>query len=262
MANRINTYGLKFGQCNICGSHGRLTEDHTPPKACLRPTKIVLKHIGQLLSSEEPREKGRMLQNGVKYRTLCPRCNNTLLGSKYDPAFISFVNQIGKILKNPLYLPNTLQIQAQPQAVMRAVLGHISAQGVDRYLKGPHTESMRDYFLDVTKPLPLGIRIFYWAYPHRPFLLIRDAAYLDITNHQTFGFWLLKFFPVAFLVTWDLPDHLTSVGHSLDKWRNSSFTDFANLPLTLRPLVSARWPEAPSDNHVLLYANEAVFANG
>ena len=83
----------------------------------------------------------------MKYRTLCHRCNNSLLGARYDPPFIAFVNEISLLLKSSIYLPSTLSIQGQPQAILRSLLGHIAAQGVNRYLKGPLTEPMRDYIL-------------------------------------------------------------------------------------------------------------------
>ncbi len=30
---RLNTRGPQYGKCNICGEEGKLTDDHTPPKA-------------------------------------------------------------------------------------------------------------------------------------------------------------------------------------------------------------------------------------
>lgn len=256
----ISTRGPKNGQCNMCGDIGPLTEDHTPPKGCLKPTQVELLHIVSLLSDEPTKTKGRFSQNGVKYRTLCHRCNNNLLGTKYDPAFITFVNNVGSLLRSSLHLPNTIIIQAQPQAILRSLIGHVSAQGVDRYQKGPLTEPLRDYFLDTSKPLPSDIRIFYWAYPHRPHVMARDAAYLDIPSGHSFAIWLLKFFPIAFLVVWGEPKGLHYPIHGFDLWHNCPFDTLVDLPVTLRPIPPQFWPEAPSDQSVLLYGQEAIFA--
>jgi hypothetical protein len=87
---KIATRGSKTGICNICGMHGKLTEDHTPPKGSIKIGQVELQHIVNYLSNEKPASKGRLLQNGVKYRTLCSSCNNTYLGAKYDPAVIEF----------------------------------------------------------------------------------------------------------------------------------------------------------------------------
>lgn len=246
----------------MCGEIGPLTEDHTPPKGCLKPTQVELHHIARLLSADPAKEKGRFSQNGVKYRTLCHRCNNNLLGAKYDPAFISFVNRVGTLLRSSLHLPNTITIQGQPQAILRSLIGHISAQGVSRYLKGPLTEPLRDYFLDNSKPLPVGLSVSYWAYPHRPHVMARDAAYLDIPSGHSVVIWLLKFFPIAFLVVWGESKGMHYPVHSLDPWRDSPFETLVDLPVTIRPLPPQFWPEAPTNQSVLVYGQEAIYAKG
>lgn len=262
MPKLVTTKGAQEGPCNICGDIGKLTEDHTPPKGCLKPAKVELNHIVRLLSDDHSKAKGLVSQNGVKYRTLCSRCNNTLLGTKYDPAFISFVNGVGTHLRSTLHLPSTIRVQAQPQAILRALLGHISAQGVNRYLKGPLTEPLRDYFLDNSKPLPLGIQVFYWAYPFPSHVMFRDAAYIDIPSGESFGIWLLKFFPIAFLIVWGEPRGLQYPIQRLDHWRDCPFQTQVDLSVSLRPIPPQYWPEAPSERSMILYGLEAVSVNG
>ena len=79
-----------------------------------------------------------------------------------------------------LHLPPVINVRRKPQAILRTIVGHISAQGVNRYLKGPLTEKVRDYLLDTSKPFPSGLHAYYWAYPYKPHVMFRDAAYLDI----------------------------------------------------------------------------------
>lgn len=256
----IRTFGPKTGTCNICGEYGTLTEDHTPPKGCHRPTQVEIQHLSYLLSGTSNPPKGRRSQNGVKYRTLCHRCNNTLLGSRYDPPFIEFVNAVALHLRSPITLPPTVTIPGKPQSIVRSLLGHISAQGVDRYLKGPLTEAVRDYFLDDSLPLPSGIRVFYWAYPHRVHVMFRDAAYTHLSSGQPFAFWLLKFFPIAFLVAWDEPVGLTYPIHDLERWRSAPINLVADLPLSLSNIPPLFWPEAPTEGSILIYGQEAIHA--
>ncbi len=80
------TRGAKSGTCNICGVDGPLTEDHTPPKGCVRPTAMELQHVTHRIDAGKAIKT--KAQDGVKYRTLCARCNNTLLGGRYDPVLI------------------------------------------------------------------------------------------------------------------------------------------------------------------------------
>lgn len=260
MARLIETRGPKRGQCNICGAIGDLTEDHTPPKGCLRPTRVEMLHIWQRLSNtENVSTKGRLSQNGVKFRTICGRCNSTMLGARYDPSLISFVNAVAQVLRTSLTLPPMLLIRAQPQAILRSLFGHLSAQGVHRYLKGPLTEPMRDYFLNTEKPLPLGVRAYYWAHPHQQHVMMRDASYLDIPRHTPFVFWLLKFFPVAFMLAWDEPAWLPDSVLSFERWRDVPFDSEVDMPIRTHEFPHVFWPEAPTEQSLILCGEQAMF---
>lgn len=256
----VATRGPKHGKCNICGESGVLTEDHTPPKGCIRPTQVELRHVIEVLSATPSKEKARLSQNGVKYRTLCGRCNNSLLGHLYDPAMIELVNKVATILRSPILLPNPLAVSCQPQALIRSVIGHIAAQGVDRYRKGLHTEAIRDYLLDHSLPLPEGLKIFYWLYPWRVQILVRDAVYMDLHKDKQFLFWIMKFFPMAFMVVFDeIPDFSFQV-QNLDPCRQLPFTTRVDLPILLHPIPPLEWPEAPTEASTLLYGREAITA--
>lgn len=255
--NLVETRGPKSGQCNLCGTHGPLTEDHTPPKGCYKPNQVELRSILHRLSSSTLDRKSTLSQNGVKFRTICAYCNNTLLGSLYDPPFINFVNQIANYLKSQLELPDLVTVKGQPQAIARSLLGHMAAQGVNRYKKGLDTETFRNYILDVSSPLPGNIRIYYWPHPHQSHIMVRDAAYGSTKNNTAFLFWLLKFFPLAFMVTWDELSLIPRLDN-FDRWRNLPFETQSEIPILLRPPVNENWPEAPTDDSVLVYSRDAI----
>jgi hypothetical protein len=262
MSVHIATYGPKEGICNICGDFGRLTEDHTPPKGAINITQVEMLHIIDHLNAEKPTRNIRKSQNGVKYRTLCSRCNNGLLGAKYDPAFNSFVNNVGRFLKTNIQLPRIINVPAQPQKLMRAVLGHLSAQGVNRYYQGKETEPLRDYFLDESLPLPKHIDIYYWIYPYKNQVQVRDCCYMDIRIGKPVIIWFIKFFPIAFLVTWDRPEEMNIQFPNLGEWRNAGIDEEINIPVYLDRIAHQFWPEAPTDNSVVTYGKEAIVALG
>lgn len=254
----ISTRGKKHGKCNICGSEGKLTEDHTPPKGCIKVSQVELQHITSHLTPETPSGRGRLLQNGVRYRTLCHSCNNTYLGTRYDPAFIDFVNTVGSYLKTELYLPSSVDTEIEPQKIMRALLGHLSAQGVDRYDKGSDTLPIRDYFLDTSLSLPDFIRIYYWAFPFNNHVMVRDCCYLDLRTKTPFVIWFVKFFPIAFMITFRQPEELRLNLSELSCWRDESY-DFKTIEkVLLRNFPPQFWPEAPSDKNFIMYGQEAV----
>lgn len=256
--NRISTRGPALGACNICGIVGRLTEDHTPPKGCYRPTQVEMQALIRKLADSAIGPESRWSQNGVKYRTICHRCNNTLLGGRYDKPLIEFVNSVATVLNSSIMLPPLLAVSGQPQAIARSVIGHLSAQGVDRFLKGPLTNAVRDYFVDESLPLPDGLNVHYWAYPYRTHVMARDAGYLDLRTGTTFVMWFMKFFPIGFMVTWDEVPRLPYATHSLSPWRDVPYEHVADLPLGLAGVPPEHWPEAPTDTSVVALGREAI----
>lgn len=255
----IATKGQKYGTCNICGAVGTLTEDHTPPKGCIKIGQVELQHIISHLGLEKPTGKGRLLQNGVKYRTLCHSCNNTYLGAKYDPAFIDFVNSLGLYLKSTIALPTVIPTSLEPQKVMRALIGHLAAQGVDRYDKGDDTDAIKSYFRDDSLPLPDHMRVYYWIYPYKSHVMARDCALADLSVGEPCNVWFLKFFPVAFLVTFHQPTGL-SFNHisELSRWRDKAIDFKAMEYVQLRDIPHQYWPEAPTAKSIVMYGQEAV----
>lgn len=82
------TLGPKTGECNICRSHGTLTEDHIPPKGAIRITQMEMLHLIQVLSAPSSSSKGRLSQDGVKFRTLT---DYVFVRSTYPSVFASVV---------------------------------------------------------------------------------------------------------------------------------------------------------------------------
>ncbi|MBP6893108.1 MAG: hypothetical protein KBC94_01700 [Pseudacidovorax sp.] len=249
----------RLGTCNICGAYEEMTEDHVPPKSCYRPSQMELRTIHARVSVEKfagspgPRKS----QNGIKFKTLCRRCNNELLGLNYDPELVKFVNAISAFLRTEITLPEEVGIEIRPQYFMRAVLGHLAAVGVDRYLKGDDTEPFKEYMLDISKPLPEGFKFFYWLYTEKNHVLIRDAGM--IAGTEPVIFWLLKFFPIAFFITrsGSVPRWRAPV-LSLDPWRNLGAEDICTVPVRLTPIPHPLWPETPTHgSDAIMYSRDA-----
>jgi hypothetical protein len=183
------------------------------------------------------------------------------LGASYDPAFNEFSQVVGQFLKSTLSLPSITYVKGKPQKIARSLLGHLSAQGVDRYLKGPHTEDLRDYFLDPSKHLPNYLNIYYWVYPYRTQVLVRDAVLKNLHHKEQAYIWLMKFFPLAFLVVWDNPKGYDyNEFPNLAKWSAAGIDDVVDLPVQLSVMPHERWPEAPENHTFLVYGEGAMGA--
>lgn len=135
---------------------------------------------------------------------------------------------------------------------MRSVLGHMVAFEPDRYLKGSVTEPLRDYILDPSLPLPETIKFYYWFYPYQQTVHVPGAALgtLGVRGQGQVDpvyFWLLKFFPLAFMATIDAKSNPTQV-ESLNFYRTASTNDEHDVLVTLAPARSAHWPELPDND--------------
>jgi len=117
----------KIGQCNTCQKTGKLTWDHVPPKGGIDLAPIEKDRIAPYFLSNLKLEKPEISNDGLKYRTLCKKSNNSILGKKYDPALNDFTKTFGKLSNSPLYLPKTIKLSIRPTAVIGAVLGHLLA---------------------------------------------------------------------------------------------------------------------------------------
>ena len=257
MPLNLITRGAKSGACNICGDIGPLTEDHTPPKGCVRPTAMELQHVSHRLAAEKAMKT--KANDGVKYRTLCARCNNALLGGRYDPALIDFVNRVSVLLNSAVVIPRTMPVAAKPALIVRAVWGHLAAVGVDRYLKGPRTAEFRDFFLDETLPIPAGMNFYYWVYPYRRQALIRDAGALDARGPYHAIFWLMKFYPLAFAVWMPETDYALEL-RDLAAYRTSSPDDIVDVMVDLEPVPHELTLEAPTTTQAIFFGQDSVVA--
>ncbi|MEO6800526.1 MAG: hypothetical protein ABI178_11370 [Rhodanobacter sp.] len=251
------TRGPKHGRCNICGAIGPLTEDHTPPKGCVRPSAMMLEHASDRLAVQ--RGVRAKANDGVKYRTLCARCNNSLLGGRYDPALIDFVNEVTRLLESPLLLPSSMTVLAKPRLIARAVWGHMAVVGVERYQKGRDTALLRDFFLDESIPIPQNLNFYYWLYPYRRQALIKDAGALDFRGGNAI-YWLLKFYPMAFAM-WTTTNAYHLSHRDLASHSSGRAGDVSQVIIDLSPIEHELVLEAPSDTQGLMFGREAIVAN-
>jgi hypothetical protein len=265
MSSRLSTphaplvSGALQGNCNICLVFGPLTEDHVPPKGVLKVRQIDLFHIHDLLCTERPvgKRHSRHMQGGVFYRSICSRCNSTLLGARYDPSLIETANAVTDFLRSSMSLPQVVRIRTKPGLLARSVLGHLLAVGINRTEGTPLMDAVRQFVLDETRPLPEGIDIHYWVYPYRRQMALRDAA-LALDFFKThIVVWCLKFFPLGFLVTWSNEHRDRLRVPSLRGFMLHSGVHDADVLFDLINVPHQFWPEAPTDQGALLIGEAA-----
>jgi hypothetical protein len=244
------------GPCNICGVEGPLTWDHVPPKGGIELEPVEISRVCAEFVSSLSIEKPEFSHDGLKFRTLCARCNNKRLGTKFDPALNEFALAVGRILRTNLTLPPLLHVDAHPNAVARAVLGHLVAARLSLN-PGLFDPIVRDLILDEARPIPISINVFYWIYPYAQQIVLRDALMPTVRGQysdlQRFG--VLKYFPIAFLVT---SANAYEGLASLTLWRNEPVGFQTQLEIDIRGARDPYWPEAPAPDNFLFGGHDLV----
>lgn len=226
-----------------------LTWDHVPPKGGIDISPIEIDSVFNKISNNKAISKPIISQDGSKYRTICKTCNERL-GQKYDPILNQLNKNLNAIIKSNLILPSTMMIKTKPSLLVRAILGHLLAAKV-KFDEFELDEDIRGFLFDESKNIPPNIRIFYWLYPFKTHLILRDFTMQSerkITSaHAVFN--LIKHFPIAFLIT------------KLEKYENlPEITQYctddifgeADIPFSLKNTHDWDWPEAITPNKFLV----------
>jgi hypothetical protein len=250
------------GACSICGKHGALTVDHIPPKGAIRISAVEMMSLFHRISAEPKAERPAFSQNGVKFRSLCADCNNVCLGVEADPELISLTSHIATLFKSSLVLPATLIVRAKPHTILRSIIGHSLGAGVGLTPAGPFAISLAEYFLDKSKPIPTALDCYYWPYPYNDQVVVHTAALTTTlgSGQKPTVFKLIKFFPLAFMMTWEREEGVTYGLENLCDHRNLGPDDEADIRINIRPLPHQLWPEAPTGNAAILYGEKTLFA--
>lgn len=160
-----------------------------------------LMELVEYMKVEPSGKSARMFQRGVKYRSICARCNNDLLGARYDQELISLTRTIAEDLHKRLFLP--LEIETRINRLARRVIGHQLAHGLGMYRRGEVIQLLNEYFVDESRAFPDQLRLYCWLYPYNDQVVTNAAVgFFDFAVHQDPVFFLLqKYYPVGFLIT-------------------------------------------------------------
>jgi hypothetical protein len=240
--------------CNICQREKELSVDHVPPQTCPpAKSRVTSKLLYQIIgdTSFRPRQD----QNGVTFKTICSDCNN-LLGSKYDWALGDFARKIESFVESNLSLPDSFEVECQPNAVMRSILGHLLAAKTETD-EVVIDALIRPSLLDSSIPIHDDIHILYWVYPYEETVIFRDFCMPSVRGRfRDIGFFnLIKFYPLAFLVTYQLESYEEL--SSLHQFNQLVPTVKRNVQINLRSTRHSRFPEGCSDDNCLAFGRTA-----
>ena len=185
-------------------------------------------------------------QSGVKYRTICAKCNGGLLG-KYDKVYADFIERITKRInemamevkegKKEYPISTIVSIDVQINKVLRSIIGHFLSMKSEYVTESSIEDNMREYLENEELKLK-DLKLFSWFYPYRTVLNLRDAATAGFLNSENGGthpkgtISVMNAFPLAYLLSTE--DEYECNIDDLGELSTSSIDDVVTVPFHIR----------------------------
>ena len=246
-----------YGNCQICEQYKKLSDDHVPPQGGIELDAVEIKSAFNFFVKRLGNKNYYISQNGVKFTTLCEDCNSTL-GREYDTVLNSFSLDVGKFTTSKLSLLSSYSILTKPNRLIRGILGHILASK-NKLEKIPFDDKLREILFDESKPIPEDINVFYWIYPYKLTIIIRDILMPAIRGrYNDFGYFqIFKYYPVAYLVVNKSNYHNLQ---SLKEYNSAKLDEEAEINIRINESRHWKWPEIVEDGNFVLLGNAGIEA--
>lgn len=187
--------------CNICGQKTKLTWDHVPPKCCYNKYSIK---VNSWYNGVPTGKYEKEFQSGIRFRSLCERCNNAVLGAKYDTELEYFTDYIKDMVMSSIQLPDTFNLSLKVNKICRAICGHMLAAKNFFDDESLIDIELRKYVLNEDYLPPKDMCLLYWIYPYSTICLIRDVAVGTINRNYEFPMGtisIMNAFPIAYIIS-------------------------------------------------------------
>jgi hypothetical protein len=148
--------------CNICLQPEPLTHDHIPPQGVVGNDAVIIDPVVSRLATGKSFQHKLISQNGVKFKTICGRCNGVM--KKGDNKLKRLAEDVKSIIESPIYTLRPIHVSTAPNMIMRSILGHLMAAKTETG-HTPFEDNVRPCLQDYSIPIPESIHIFYWVYP-------------------------------------------------------------------------------------------------
>jgi hypothetical protein len=255
------------GFCVICGQHGDLTRDHVPPQGCIRISNKILSRLTMEAGSGEGQRNTKLIQGGLKFKTLCGRCNGELLGLRFDPELKHLVDSMNTGIQEVaaiVVLPRIVRVEANLHLVARSVIGHVLAShSVSDTMAWREdigaSEALRHYFLHPECSFPDDWSLYCWPYFSGKQVILKHAGWMDISlanaGEKVIYGHLLKFSPFGFWLVHKR--HREFVINALEITPEGE-PDASRTPISfdLRHAPHCLYPENPSGHQMIIFAND------
>lgn len=185
--------------CNICGEKTKLTWDHVPPRGITNGDPVIANTIFENLPV--PNRHMKNYQSGIKYRSICPKCNNVVLGEN-DKVYQEFIIAVREQVESRLFL-NSIVVPVKINRLCRAMIGHMLAAKNTYQGDVIPDQKMREYVLDETLRLT-GLMLYTWLYPYKTIVITRDfvaKGFYSNTHPEGMVSGVVAAYPLAYMIS-------------------------------------------------------------
>ena len=208
ISERWKYTAIKEGYCLICGKHGKLSQDHVPPKCVVPPGEVEQRLITEFRDSNI---RGVKAQHGSVFKTICTKCNNDL--GVHDIEIKRVTNEIDikvkRYLKSPHSVYNTISIKVNATSYLQGMIGHVLSASPNTLCQIPRTDvpfykQLCDFVLGNNPNITETHTFSYWFYPNRMNITGAIFSLLNTTNssaERVSAGACIYFYPVAILIT-------------------------------------------------------------
>jgi hypothetical protein len=142
---------------------------------------------------------GRNFRGGLRFRTLCATCNNSILGGKLDKAIGAFFSAVRKLVESPLLISGTVNVAARPNEIYKGLLAHMVSAN-DNGVPSAFDVEAREIVFGKRSLNLSSWSLFYWIYKGDEIFLMRHA-YHTVWHPmvRVIPMHVLKLYPLGFM---------------------------------------------------------------
>lgn len=248
------------GECALCGQYGQLSEAHILPQSIGNSGAFSARGFLDSLAADPQYSASRRFPNGVSFKTICISCNSALGGTEDEELKRLYTAVRRSLSLSAVTLPYPHQYTVRPNILFRAVIAHLASSN-DR---GPPTyfdKLVKSIFRKELSVQDSGLNLFYWRFGGESLTVARDVSVKLFREPRPHIFQLVKFRPLAFLVT----DSTTFQGLARLPIAQHDNVELS-IPIDLsRSDRSTHWPAHPGDDGMVLASSRSpglvAFAN-
>ena len=230
------------GTCRICGTYGRLSFEHVPPRAAFNDRPMLIFSAEVLLEHglDAGPEHGTVSQRGSGAYTLCERCNNNT-GSWYGRHFVEWSYHGMEILRRSKGRPTLFYLNYLfPLPILKQVVSMFFSVNTERFrLAQPY---LVGFVLDrERKYLPPGIRIYAYYTTSVSTRALGVSGMLNLESGRVAVTSEISFPPFGYVMTFDDNTPVDRRLVEITQFARYNYSEFAVLNIQL-PVLETHLP--------------------